>query len=222
VSGIRGVPPGRAGRTWLSRRLQTARHGASLLDRKLRILRPERERFRANAEAATLRWGQVLTGAEEWALRAALLAGRDALRPPPGDAGARVEVTWSAVMGARFPSGARVTLPPPRRGSALPATSAVLCAAVAYREALSAAVDAAVALAAARALDEEVAATRFRLRAVQDRWVPRLELAAAALDLALAEAESADAVRLRLAAGSGPARRAPATAPRQHGTGASA
>jgi V/A-type H+/Na+-transporting ATPase subunit D len=219
VSGIRGVPPGRAGRTWLSRRLQTARHGASLLDRKLRILRPEWERFRANAEAATLRWGQVLSGAEEWALRAALLAGSDALHHPYGDADARVDVSWSAVMGARFPSGARVELPGPRRGGAVPATSAVLCATVAYREALSAAVDAAVALGAARALDEEVAATRFRLRAVQDRWVPRLERATSALDLALAEAEGADAVRLRLAAGAGPARRE--TAPRRHGTGTS-
>jgi V/A-type H+/Na+-transporting ATPase subunit D len=200
VSRIRGVPPGRAGHTWLSRRLQAARHGASLLDRKLRILRPEQERFRAEAEASTLRWGQVLAGAEEWALRAALLAGSDALRPPYGDADARVEVTWSAVMGARFPSGARVELPPTRPGGALPATSAVLCATTAYGRALSAAVDAAVALGAARALEEEVAATRFRLRAVQDRWVPRLEQAAAALDLALAEAEGADAVRLRLAA----------------------
>ena len=91
---------------------------------------------------------------------------------------------------------------------------------MAYREALSAAVDAAVALGAARALDEEVAATRFRLRAVQDRWVPRLEQAAAALDLALAEAEGADAVRLRLAADPGPTGRAP-NPPRRHGTGVS-
>ncbi len=220
MSGVRGVPPGRAGRTWLSRRLQTARHGASLLDRKLRILRPERERFRADAEAATLRWGQVLAGAEEWALRASLLAGSDALHPPYGDADARVDVSWSAVMGARFPSGARVELPRRGCGGALPATSAVLCATAAYREALSAAVDAAVAEGAARALDEEVAATRFRLRAVQDRWVPRLERAAAALDAALAEAEGADAVRLRLAAAARAPRRAP-TAPSRHGTGAS-
>jgi V/A-type H+/Na+-transporting ATPase subunit D len=65
-----------------------------------------------------------------------------------------------------------------------------------------------VALGAARVLDDELAATRFRLRAVQDRWIPRLETAASALDLALAEAEGADAVRLRLAAGDGPRGRA--------------
>ena len=102
-------------------------------------------------------------------------------------------------MGARFPAAARLELPGHRRDGPLPASSAVVCATAAYREALVAAVDAAVALAAARVLDDEVAATRFRLRAVQDRWVPRLERAATTLDLALAEAEGAEAVRLRLA-----------------------
>jgi V/A-type H+/Na+-transporting ATPase subunit D len=177
--------------------------GAALEDELrpvLALLSPTEERCAAQVHEAGASAEQVLAAAEEWALRAALLAGSDALRPPYGDADARVEVTWSAVMGARFPSGARVELPPTRPGGALPATSAVLCATTAYGQALSAAVDAAVALGAARALEEEVAATRFRLRAVQDRWVPRLEEAAAALDLALAEAEGADAVRLRLAA----------------------
>ena len=128
-------------------------------------------------------------------------AGSDALHPPYGDADARVDVELVGGHGSAVPERGAGRAARPRRGGALPATSAVLCATAAYREALSAAVDAAVALGAARALDEEVAATRFRLRAVQDRWVPRLEQAAAALDLALAEAEGADAVRLRLAAG---------------------
>lgn len=208
MTGVRGLPPGRAGRTWLSRRLLTARHGASLLDRKLRILRPERDRFRAAAEAAALHWAQVLDGAEQWALRASLLAGNGALRPPYDGTPALVDLQWSAVMGARYPSGARLDLPSRPPGAALPASSAVVCATAAYRDALAAAVDAAVALGAARVLDDELAATRFRLRAVQDRWIPRLETAASALDLALAEAEGADAVRLRLAAGDGPRGRA--------------
>ena len=195
------MPPGRAGRTWLSRRLQTARHGASLLDRKLRILRPERERFRANAEAATLRWGHVLAGAEEWALRAALLAGSDALHPPYGDADARVDVSVVGGHGSAVPergarraapvAGTEARCPRPRPCSAPRSPTARRCRPRWTRRWPEG---------AARALDEEVAATRFRLRAVQDRWVPRLEQAAAALDLALAEAEGADAVRLRLAA----------------------
>lgn len=199
MSGVRGVPPGRAGRTWLSRRVRTAQHGASLLDRKLRILRREQIRFRDRADTAGARWAGVLDGAEQWALRSVLLGGSTALRPPYDDPPAGVSVDWSAVMGARFPAAARLELPTPRRDGPLPASAAVVCATAAYREALAAAVEAAVALAAARVLDDEVAATRFRLRAVQDRWLPRLEGAATTLDLALAEAEGAEAVRLRLA-----------------------
>ena len=40
------VPPGRAGRLWLQRRLQVARRGADLLDRKLRLLADELGRLR--------------------------------------------------------------------------------------------------------------------------------------------------------------------------------
>ena len=46
------VPPGRAGRLWLTRRLQVARRGADLLNRKLQILQAELGRFR-DAEART-------------------------------------------------------------------------------------------------------------------------------------------------------------------------
>ena len=200
MSAVRGVPPGRAGRTWLSRRVRTAQHGASLLDRKLRILRREQEPLPRPGRHGRARAGRrVLDGAEQWALRSVLLGGSAALRRPDDDPPAGVSVDWSAVMGARFPAAARLELPAPRRDGRLPASSAVVCATAAYREALAAAVDAAVALAAARVLDDEVAATRFRLRAVQDRWLPRLEAAATTLDLALAEAEGAEAVRLRLA-----------------------
>jgi V/A-type H+/Na+-transporting ATPase subunit D len=44
-------------------------------------------------------------------------------------------------------------------------------------------------------------ATRYRLRAIEDRWIPRLEQALAEVTLALEEQELADAARLRLAAG---------------------
>ena len=44
MSGLRGLPPGRAGRLWLDRRLGAASHAASLLDRKLVILMVEQDR----------------------------------------------------------------------------------------------------------------------------------------------------------------------------------
>jgi V/A-type H+/Na+-transporting ATPase subunit D len=201
VSRVRGLPPGRAGRTWLAGRLSTARRGAGLLDRKLRILRREQERAAAEARRTRALWAEQLAEAERWGLRAALLGGADALQAAadPDGGGADVEVTWSAVMGARFPGEARLRLPDAGADSTLPSTAAVTCAAVAYRQALAAAVDAAVAEAAARLVDAEIATTRLRVRAVEDRWIPRLEAASTELALRLAEAEGAEAVRLRLA-----------------------
>ncbi len=201
MSRIRGLPPGRAGRTWLSGRLETARRGAGLLDRKLRILRREQERADADARRTRELWVDQLADAERWGLLASLLAGADALRPSadPDAAGARAEMTWTAVMGARFPSRVHLSLPEPGSHDLLPSTAAATCAASAYRRALAAAVDAAVAGAAARVVDAEITATRIRLRAVQDRWIPRLEEASDDLAMRLAEAEAAEAVRLRLA-----------------------
>ena len=46
-------------------------------------------------------------------------------------------------------------------------------------------------------------ATRYRLRAIEDRWIPRLEQALAEVTFALEEQELADAARLRLAVRSG-------------------
>jgi V/A-type H+-transporting ATPase subunit D len=112
-------------------------------------------------------------------------------------------------MGARFPSAVECVLPSGEPRGWLPASSAVTCATVAYRDALTAAVEAAVALAAARVIDDELAATRARARALEDRWVPDLVRALAALNLALAEAESADSARLRLAVEAAAPRRPP-------------
>ena len=52
---------------------------------------------------------------------------------------------------------------------------------------------------ALRVIEAEVLATRYRLRAIEDRWIPRLEQALAEVTLALEEQELSDAVRLRLA-----------------------
>ncbi len=199
---VRGMPSGRAGRGWLVRRVGTAGRAASLLDRKLRILRREQERYTRRSEEALEEWTRALASAEEWALRAALLGGAGALVPELDGASADVTVEWSAVMGARFPSSARVDLPDLPPGSWLPASSAVDAAAAAYRVALEAAVDAAVSRAAARVVTEEIDATRFRKRAIEDRWLPRLQAASAELDLVLSETEAGEAGRLRLAAAS--------------------
>lgn len=50
------VPPGRSGRLWLTRRVQVARRGADLLDRKLRILQAELDGRRAAAAQTAAEW----------------------------------------------------------------------------------------------------------------------------------------------------------------------
>ena len=71
----------------------------------------------------------------------------------------------------------------------------------AHRAALAAAVRHAAAAEAVRVIEAETVATRYRLRAIRDRWIPRLEQALAEVTFAIEEQERADAARLRLAAG---------------------
>ena len=56
---------------------------------------------------------------------------------------------------------------------------------------------------ALRVVEAEALVTRYRLRAVRDRWIPRLEQALAEVTFAIEEQELADAARLRLASGPG-------------------
>ncbi|HZD67688.1 MAG TPA: V-type ATP synthase subunit D, partial [Actinomycetes bacterium] len=72
-------------------------------------------------------------------------------------------------------------------------------AAAAHRAALAAAVQHAAATAALRTVEREVTATSQRLRAIEDRWIPRLRTTLAEVELALDELEHADAARLRRA-----------------------
>ena len=71
----------------------------------------------------------------------------------------------------------------------------------AHAAALAAAVRHAAAAEALRVVEAEALATRYRLRAIRDRWIPRLEQALAEVTLAIEEQELADAARLRLASG---------------------
>jgi V/A-type H+/Na+-transporting ATPase subunit D len=190
------VPPGRAGRIWLVRRLETARRGADLLDRKLRILQDELARRQATAAQTQARWDRCEADAQTWLLRAALLGGQRTIRL--ADDGQRAEVTigYELAIGVRYPSRVACTFPAPSTWD----DPVVARTRHAHRAALAAAADHAAAAAAVRILEAEVRATRYRLRAVQDRWIPRLEQALADVTFALEEQERSDAARLRLAA----------------------
>jgi V/A-type H+/Na+-transporting ATPase subunit D len=190
------VPPGRAGRLWLQRRLAVARRGADLLDRKLQVLQRELDQRRDWAASAAAEWQRRQADADSWLLRAALLGGERAIRLAAADTFAEVTISHAATMGVRYPTEATCATPPPA-GADGPALAA---AREAHRTALAAAVRHAAAAEALRVLEAETVATRYRLRAVRDRWIPRLEQALAEVTFAIEELERADAARLRLAA----------------------
>jgi V/A-type H+-transporting ATPase subunit D len=199
------APPGRAGRLWVDRRLRAARRGAELLDRKLHILQAELDLRRKSAELTRQEWEQRCTEAEQLLLRAALLGGQRAIRLAADEGTADVHISHAVTAGVHHPAGGTCATrqPAPWAG---PATAE---ARRAHQTALEAAVAHAAAAAALRLIGAEAAVTRYRLRAIKDRWIPRLERARAEITFALDEVERADQARLRRAMqGPGPGRAA--------------
>lgn len=201
VAGVRHAPPGRAGRLWLQHRLSTAQQGAALLDHKLRILRTERERLALQEERTAGAWEAASREASTWLLRGVLLGGERAVRLSSDRALAVVEVGWEQPMGVRHPTGATCAVPEQSAASPLTNNAAMVAARESHRRALQAAVQHAAVEAAVRVLEAEERATRRRVRAIEDRWIPRLREALAEVQLKLEEEEHADGVRLRWAAG---------------------
>jgi V/A-type H+-transporting ATPase subunit D len=191
------VPLGRAGRLWLTSRLAVARRDADLLDRKLRILLQETSRLTDAAARTAAEWDGRCRDAERWLLRASMLGGERAIRLAADGSAADVTISYGVTMGVRHPDGVTCHIPAPATWDG----PALVAAREAHGWALEAAVRHAAAAAALRAVEAETLATRYRLRAVRDRWIPRLEQALAEVMLALEEQELADSARLRLAGG---------------------
>lgn len=197
------VPPGRAGRIWLRRRLATANRGRDQLDRKLRILRPELQRQRIRAARSHEEWDEACERALRWTTRVALLSGQDAFRHGEARRPATVELAWATSMGVTYPRSATLTVPPEPPG--VLDDAAVAPAVEAARDALGAGVRAAAADEAVRRIEAEIAVTRRRLRALEHRWLPWLTARLAELEEALEQAEHEDGVRLRRAVAARPA-----------------
>jgi V/A-type H+/Na+-transporting ATPase subunit D len=193
------VPPGRAGRLWLTRRLQVARRGADLLDRKLRILQAELGRFRDSEARTAAEWDRCCADAERWLLRASMLDGQRAIRLATDGQLATVTIPYTVTMGVRHPASPACVIPVSVTWDGL----ALIRTRQAHAAALEAAAQHAVAAETLRVIEAEVLATRYRLRAIENRWIPRLEQALAELTFALEEQELADAARLRLAVSPG-------------------
>lgn len=197
---VHGQPPGRAGRMWLDRRIAVATRGGSLLEQKLRILLDLQERYALLTERTQVEWVEAVRELDLWTTRAGLVSGQRGLRMACDGDPAQVDVAWHLTMGVRHPSDASVALPEGRPTDAVPDSAALLAAREAARRAVRAGVDQAVAGTALAAVRAEIVATRRQLRAVQTRWLPRLEEARRVLGMALDDQERDEALRLRWSA----------------------
>lgn len=195
------VPPGRAGRLWLMRRLEVARRGTDVLDQKRRTLLRERQRTAAALAKTAEEWERLARLAAQANDRALALAGERRVRlaavhrRQPTTAA----VTWKNTIGTVIPTDVRLVVADPPDFVALGGGAAVALAAGAHRRALAAAAAHAVARAAHEAIEAEFAATTRRLRAIERRWVPEHERALRRLELELAERELEDIARARFA-----------------------
>lgn len=194
------VPPGRAGRLWLVRRLELAGRGAEVLDQKRQILLREQQRLSARLGATAAEWERRAAEAAEWNARALAIAGPRQLRLAGlhRTAGATVAVRWRNALGVRFPEEATVD-----SGPDLVAVggggSSITLSAQAHARALAAAAEYAGVRTAHDALGAQLAVTTRRLRAIERRWVPEHEAALKALELRLEETELEETVRSRWA-----------------------
>lgn len=194
-------PPGRAGRLWLTRRVELGRRGAEVLDLKRSSLLREQERLAARLAAAAEDWERRAHEAAAWNARAVALAGERRLRLAShhGTGKAAVSVSWKNALGAVFPAGATVETARAPDLVALGGGAAVSLSFAAHARALKAAATYAAARAALEAVSAELSATSRRLRAIETRWVPEHEAALARLELALDEAERDEITRVRWA-----------------------
>ncbi len=199
MSVMPGVPPGRAGRNWLRRRQSIAVRGREQLDRKLRILFPERQRLGLQAERHRADWEAACAEARRWLLRAALLGGQDGIRTASPAEEATVEVQWTTSMGLSYPVDAAIVDPGPAPEQQR-TNAGIAPASAAFRAAAVAGARLAAAEEAVRRMDAEIAVTRRRLRALEKRWLPRIEGSLALLELSLEQAELEEGMRLRQAA----------------------
>lgn len=199
---MRRVPPGRAARLWLRRRLDLAARGIDVLEEKAHVLTREQRRLRQHVEETERNWVDACREADRWSLRAVALGGRqqfDLARshlPEP----AQARISWRSLMGVTYPAKVQLRTPETGHIGSLARSSALPAAADAYRRALAAALDHAAATRSLELVEHELAQTRRRLRGLENRWAPRLERTLHEVELSIAEDEREDMVRARWSA----------------------
>lgn len=193
------VPPGRAGRLWLVRRIDVARRGLDVLDQKRQTLLGEQQRLSATLAEAGEAWERKAREAATWNDRAAAIAGARRVRSASRYLGrpAQVTVEWRNAVGVVLAHTATVEVGESPDFVALGGGSSVALAARAHAEALSAAAACAAARSAYDAVTAELAVTARRLRVIERRWIPQHEAALGRLELTLDQNELEDTIRVR-------------------------
>ncbi len=187
----------RAGRLRLVARHDLATHASELLHSKEEALERERIRLEGHAKRAQEEWIRACRVATSELVRARMLGASAELARLHAGNTASVTPDWQASMGIVYPGGVDC-VPGPR--PTVTSTAALRPAIDAYRVALAAAGPHAAASAAVERLDAELAATRRRRRAIEDRLRPALSSALRELDQHLDELDRDEALRVRMAA----------------------
>ncbi len=186
----------RAGRLRLVARHDLATHAAELLRSKEEALERERVRLEGHANRAHDEWIRACRAAASELVRARMLGASGELARLHAASRASVTPDWQASMGIVYPGGVDCA---PGLRPAVTSTAALRPAIDAYRAAFAAAGPHAAASAAVDRLDAELAATRRRRRAIEDRLSPALASALVELDQHLDELDRDEAMRVRMA-----------------------
>lgn len=187
---------GRSGKARIAHQLETARHGSTLLDRKQHILADELERLELFAEESRRSWEDLARVAATWLQHSAAMDGRERIAAAAADGAAVVTVSWGGAMGVSYPEDATVQLPPERHPGG---SSALSYAVQSHRESLIAAARCAAASRAMLLVSTELTTTRMRQRALENTWIPRLEVKLLAIQRQLDEQELEEGLRVRWA-----------------------
>jgi len=191
------VATGRAGRLALTARLAAARRAVELLDRKQRALAVESERLDLAAARAADTFEQAAHTAASWLWRSVSLDGHRGLSASVASTDANVTVDYGVTMGVRHPTRAYLDFAP--RPEPL-GSSALMYTDRAHRAALLAAVQLAAAQRAVGLIRAELALTRQQQRALETRWIPKLDRRLTEVEQRIDEAELEENLRLRWAA----------------------
>jgi V/A-type H+/Na+-transporting ATPase subunit D len=194
------VVASRSRRLWLIQRLEWARRSIELLKRKRHILQAERERLGKRLEGARINWAVAAREAGDRGLRAAALSGPSALALAASAVEtADVEVPWLELVGTRYPGPPELVMPAFPAAYAAAVNAFVPLAVEAYRRAIVAAIEHAAAQAAFDVVEQQLAATRRRYRAIEGHRIPALEAELRLVVLRLDELEREQQVVYRWA-----------------------